>query len=846
MTIHVTAVNDVPVAQASSVTTNEDTAKTFAVSDFQFTDVESNALVSIRVIGLSLPAGDTLTVDQGAGAVPVTDLMTITAAQIPSLTYTPAANGNGAARSTLLFAVNDAQTGSVLGPMTINVTAVNDRPVVAGSIVTTNEDEAKVFAVSDFPFTDADNDPLASINVTFVTLGDGDTLTVDSGSGPVAVTDGMSIAAANIPTLTYTPAANQSGTGRAFFLFSASDGTQFSFTTDSLSINVAAVNDRPVAQTGQVTATEDTPRTFDVLEFDYFDVELDIRTSIAVDGLSLASGDTLTVDQGAGPIAVTDGLTIPTSQIASLTYTPAANANGAGRSSFTFTVNDAESGVVGATMTINVTPVNDPPVAQGSEVTTKEDVARAFDELDFGYTDEEGDALVSITIGTLSLATGDALTVDQGAGTVAVTAGMTIAAARIPSLTYTPASNVNGTAQSSFTFRVNDAENGTTPATMTISVTAENDAPTGLQLSPLLVDEKLPAGSLVGAFRVSDADEVDTVAYALVPGPGDSGNAKFSISGNQLLTAAVLNFADQATLSIRVRATDGDGLTVEETLTIVVNSTARPVRNFRAYNPSTDSHFFTTSREEFGNAIRNGFRDESTGRTGYEVLSDAAPNATPIYRLYNLLSGQHYYTTDAGERDFLVSLVPPPATGPDTRKMGWRFERSDGFIYPAGQTGTTAIFRLYNRNSGVHLFTESAVIRDAVLAIPGNPGQPNPWELHATFGFGIPVSPGTQSVGTQSVGASGIPSVEPLADENNPDLAPFTVQLGLIVHPGQSTPPAPKLATAATIPVAPRRAVAANVGASLSAVDATLGRWTDVLDVDELDEDGLQSGALSS
>jgi hypothetical protein len=132
------------------------------------------------------------------------------------------------------------------------------------------------------------------------------------------------------------------------------------------------------------------------------------------------------------------------------------------------------------------------------------------------------------------------------------------------------------------------------------------------------------------------------------------------------------------------------------------------------------------------------------------------------------------------------------------------------------------------------------------LAIPGNPGQPNPWELHATFGFGIPVSPGTQSVGTQSVGASGIPSVEPLADENNPDLAPFTVQLGLIVHPGQSTPPAPKLATAATIPVAPRRAVAANVGASLSAVDATLGRWTDVLDVDELDEDGLQSGALSS
>ncbi len=129
-TINVTAVNDVPVANASSVTTNEDTAKTFASSAFLFTDVEGNSLVSITVSGLALAVGDTLTVDQGSGAVAVTNGMTITAAQIATLIYTPATNANGAARSTFSFKVNDADVGTVAGAMTVHVTAIDDDPEV--------------------------------------------------------------------------------------------------------------------------------------------------------------------------------------------------------------------------------------------------------------------------------------------------------------------------------------------------------------------------------------------------------------------------------------------------------------------------------------------------------------------------------------------------------------------------------------------------------------------------------------------------------------------------------------------------------------------------------------------
>lgn len=53
-----------PWHQASTVTTNEDTIKTFDVSDFLFTDAENATLSSITIGNLSLATGDSLTVNQ--------------------------------------------------------------------------------------------------------------------------------------------------------------------------------------------------------------------------------------------------------------------------------------------------------------------------------------------------------------------------------------------------------------------------------------------------------------------------------------------------------------------------------------------------------------------------------------------------------------------------------------------------------------------------------------------------------------------------------------------------------------------------------------------------------------
>ena len=344
MNINIIAVNDVPVAQNSSVTTNEDTAKTFATSNFQFTDVENNSLVSITVSNLNLASGDTLTVDQGSGSVTVTNGMLITASQIATMVYTPASNANGATRSRFDFKVSDADPGTVSATMNINVTAVNDLPVAQASSVSANEDTAKAFAVSDFLFTDVESDSLVSITISGLSLASGDTLRVDQGSGPIAVTNGMTITAAQIATVIYTPAANANGAARGSFSFKANDEGSGTVAA-TMNINVNAVNDAPVALVSSVTTNEDTAKTFAVSDFLFSDVESDSLVSITISGLTLAASDTLTVDQGSGPITVTNGMTMTAARISTLVYTSALNSNGAARSTFDFRVNDADSGL---------------------------------------------------------------------------------------------------------------------------------------------------------------------------------------------------------------------------------------------------------------------------------------------------------------------------------------------------------------------------------------------------------------------------------------------------------------------------------------------------------------------
>ena len=79
-------------------------------------------------------------------------------------------------------------------------------------------------------------------------------------------------------------------------------------------------------------------------------------------------------------------------------------------------------------------------------------------------------------------------------------------------------------------------------------------------------------------------------------------------------------------------------------------------------------------------------------------------NKTYMYRLYNPNSGEHFYTANVHERDYLIPL-------------GWKYE-GIGWIAPSNSN--TPVFRLYNPNSGDHHYTINKEERDWLISLGWN------------------------------------------------------------------------------------------------------------------------------
>ncbi|MFN7783664.1 MAG: Ig-like domain-containing protein, partial [Lysobacterales bacterium] len=168
-----------------------------------------------------------------------------------------------------------------------------------------------------------------------------------------------------------------------------------------------------------------------------------------------------------------------------LTYVP--NAEYSGEDAFEFSVFDGIDESAPARVTIVVTPVNDAPIARPQVLETAEDTPVP---LVLEGRDPEGSALsFRIVRGPLNGSL-------QGGA---------------PSLRYAPAAGFNG--QDSFEFVVNDGALDSAPATVRITVTPVNDAPTALpqQLStptgvalPITLTGTDPDGDALG-FRVVQA-----------------------------------------------------------------------------------------------------------------------------------------------------------------------------------------------------------------------------------------------------------------------------------------------------------------------------------------------------
>jgi hypothetical protein len=116
--------------------------------------------------------------------------------------------------------------------------------------------------------------------------------------------------------------------------------------------------------------------------------------------------------------------------------------------------------------------------------------------------------------------------------------------------------------------------NGATSLTedITVNVTDENDTPSGIRLSNVIISESAVLNSVLGDFMADDQDTADTHEFSLVIGNGinDESNSIFKIEGNQLVLAKPLDYESKEFHNILVRVADNRRALFEQGLRLQI------------------------------------------------------------------------------------------------------------------------------------------------------------------------------------------------------------------------------------------------------------------------------------
>ena len=230
---------------------------------------------------------------------------------------------------------------------------------------------------------------------------------------------------------------------------------------------------------------------------------------------------------------------------------------------------------------ITITGSNDAPVVVGAAVTRAEDTAHTVTLADLGYSDVDGDALVSISIGAV---TGGVLTLEG----MAISGPVPLAGILAGALVFTPTANLSGTGAGSFAFTANDGTVDSATATVTFDLTAVADAPS-LTVTATASGNEDSAIALDIAAALADLDGSEALSVTLSGVPTgamlsagtNNGDGTWTLAAAQLAGLTITppaNSDADFTLSVTATATEGSGgdtaTTLAQTIAVTVAAVA--------------------------------------------------------------------------------------------------------------------------------------------------------------------------------------------------------------------------------------------------------------------------------
>lgn len=647
VTITLTDEADAPVAVADSGSINEDGSVTINLAGND-TDKDNNLNIG-SVVVKTQPTNGTVKVDTLGKAL-----------------YTPNKDFNGAdSFSYLIYDKTGLESNEANVTVTIN--PVNDTPIVKGTTLQTDEDTNVTISLNQYT-SDVDGD-----NLTY-------SITSQPQHGTISQ---------NGAEFVYTPTVNYYGSDS--FSYKVNDGTIDSLVA-KIYINIAEINDVPVANVDEADTNEDTAISINVLANDIDDEGFEPAT---VEVLNAPLHGTTTIDTGTGVI----------------TYTP--EANWYGTDTFEYVVSDNGTSInhTGAKLISNnalvivrVASVNDAPVLVVSDVNMSED-----DTMRINLIANASD-VDNILDGNFSI------TANPNHGTIDILENGVIV--------YNPTANWYGT--DSFTYKVSDGELWSNVVTMTLNVANVNDAPSLSKLDDVTKDEDF------ANFTITiNGQDIDSSNLTYSATSSDTTIANVSMSGNILTLSSVENVYGSVMVDINVsdgefsiirnfelNVTAVDDAPVFETISqkrfsedgrFDMNLTASEIENqtITYHASSSDTTKATVSivdgklvvtplADAFGtitvevNATANGLTTTQT----FEIVIDAVNDAPIVQTINNALvykdSGDRNITI--GARDIEDDTLTYSAVASNSNLVDIRFVNNILILTPKEtQVGTTDI-----------------------------------------------------------------------------------------------------------------------------------------------------------
>ncbi len=496
--------------------------------------------------------------------------------------------------------------------------------------------------------------------------------TLPTGSTITAVTQGAHGSVTIAPDATsvlYGPDVNFNGTDAFTYTVDDHAGTTG---TATVHVTVNPTNDAPVALPDSITVAEDADATPVAVLDDASDVDGDALTI-----LSATNGSK-------GSVVITGGGT-------GLTYQPNPDANGS--DSFTYTVTDGfpiGGGLVAsatATVSVTITPVEDPPVAAPDSITIGQSGPAVAVPVLANDSDPDGDAR-TITAKT-----------DGAHGTVVITGSGT-------GLTYQPVAGYLGA--DTFTYTISDGHGGTAIGTVSVTV-AVNHAPNAANDAGLTVPES--AGPTTLAVKTNDTDaDGDTMT---ITGKTNGAHGTVTITGGGTGLSYDPNQLYIGTDVFTYTISDGRGGSDTATvlLTVVKDTTkptvTAPVEAFYAQtvgSTTTRAHI-SWSGADAGTGIATYQLQASVNGGAYATVALASPTSTSINR--TLTTGRTYrFRVRATDKQGNVSSY---VTGPAFQALV--FQNSSSVVSYAGSWSTAST---PNALGGSHRFASSLSARASI------------------------------------------------------------------------------------------------------------------------------------